>query len=88
MYTRHCPTDLYKLLPPPLKRKRVTRSSTSMLDHALAVPDARTNSLDRSFVHTTVRIWNSLPDAIVGDLSATGHNSFKGRAHEFLLNRP
>ena len=24
MYTRHCPIDLYKLLPPPLKRKRVT----------------------------------------------------------------
>ena len=56
MYTRHCPRDLYKLLPPPLKRLRVTRSSASMPDHALTVPDARTNSLDRSFVHSTVRI--------------------------------
>ena len=88
VYTRHCPIDLYMLRPPPLKRKRVTRSSTSMPDHALTVPDARTNSLDRSFVHSTVRIWNSLPDAVVGDLSVTGLNSFKGRAHEFLLNRP
>ena len=61
MYTRHYPTDLYKLLPPPLKRKRVTPSSTFMPDHALAVPDVRTNSVDRSFVHSTVRIWNSLP---------------------------
>ena len=59
----------------------------AMPDHALTVPlaDAKSNSLDMSFVYSTVRIWNSFPDAIVGDLSVTGLNSFK---HEFLLNRP
>ena len=86
MHTRHCPTDLYTLLPPPQKRIRVTRASTSMPDHALTVPDARTNSLDRGFIHSTVSIWNSLPDAIVSDISATGLNSLKGRANAFLLN--
>ena len=30
MYTRHCPIGLYKLLPPPLKRKRVTRCQNQL----------------------------------------------------------
>ena len=85
MHTRHCPTYLYMLLPHPQERKRVIRSSESMPDHALTVPDARTNSLDRSFIHLIMWIWNNLPKA-VWYISITRLNSFKGRAHCILLH--
>ena len=85
MHTSHCPVDLAALLPPPYIRRRATRSSVSMPDHALSLPAARTRCLDRSFIHTAVPLWNSLPESIVGNITAEGIQSFKCRVHEHLL---
>ena len=79
------PKDLNGMLPPPLERRRVTRASTSTRDHAVSLPTAKTHQLDRSFIHTASRVWNSLPYHVVGTLSCTGLNSFKRCAHRFLL---
>ena len=85
MQTSHCPEDLSALLPPPYIRRRATRSSVSMPDHALSLPVARTRCLDRSFIHTAVPLWNSLPDTVVGNITTAGIQSFKCRAHKYLL---
>ena len=87
MQTQHCPQDLVDMLPPPMERRRVTRFSTSMPDHALTIPHARTHSLDRSFIHSAVRVWNSLPEKVVGNISDTGLQAFKGRVHALLLSK-
>ena len=86
MHSQHCPKDLGDMLPPSLERRRMTRLSASMPDHALALPDAKTSSLDRSFIHSAVRIWNSLPDSVVGNISITGLQAFKSRVHVYLLS--
>jgi hypothetical protein len=56
MQTSHCPQDLSALLPQPYIRRRATRSSVSMPDHALSLPTARTRCLDRSFIHTAIPV--------------------------------
>ena len=33
-----------------------------MPDHALSIPNAKTYTLDRSFLHSAIRIWNNLPE--------------------------
>ena len=73
------------MLPPPVVRRRVTRASTSLPDHAVTLPPSNTNQMDRTFIHTGVRVWNSLPDNVVGRLSSSGLQSFKTRAHKFLV---
>ena len=85
MQTSHCPVDLSALLPPPYIRRRATRSSVSMPDHALSLPVARTRCLDRSFIHSAVPLWNSLPDTVVGNITTAGIQSFKCWAHKYLL---
>ena len=64
-----CPPELVHLL-------------LTMLFHYLL---QKTYQLDRSFIHTASRVWNSLPDHVVGTPSCTGLNSFKRRVHRFLL---
>ena len=66
MQTSLCLADLRDMLPPPYKVKRATRSSLSVPSHALEEPTSRTHSTGRSFLHTAVSIWNSLPEDIVG----------------------
>ena len=85
MHARQCPKDLKEMLPPPLERRRVTRASTSTPDHAVSIPAAKTHQMDRSFIHTASRVWNSLPDSVVDTISCTGLKSFKSRVHRFLL---
>ena len=85
MHPQQYPKDLNGMLPPPLERRRVTRASISTPDHAVPLPTANTHQFDRSFIHTASRIWNSLPDHVVGTPSCIGLYSFKRRAHRFLL---
>ena len=47
MHTSHCPRDLQALLPNPYTSRRTTRASSSMPDHAVAMPHAKTSTLDR-----------------------------------------
>ena len=69
MHTSKCPIDLRALLPQPFVVRRVTRFSLSMPCHALAVPVSRTVSTGRTFIHTAVHVWNSLPDNVVDDIT-------------------
>ena len=85
MHTSLCPPDLKALLPKPFLVRRATRSSLSMPCHALTVPVSRTISTGRTFIHTAVRVWNSLPDKVVGDIYDNGAPSFKSRVHKHLM---
>ena len=86
MHTRHCPQDLAALLPAPYVRRRATRSSVTLPDHALSLPAARTHCLDRSFIHSTIPLWNSLPDSVVAVITDDGIQAFKCRVHRHLLS--
>ena len=86
MHTSHSPLDLRAMLPPPYDRRRVIRSSTSIPAHALSLPNAKTYTLDRSFLHTAIRTWNNLPEAVVGNISDSGVQSFKIQVHKHLLS--
>ena len=86
MHTSQCPADLRGLLPPPFVRRRTTRSSVSMPEHALSLPGSKTYCLDRSFIHTAVPLWNSLPDSIVGNITDAGFHHFASRVHGHLLS--
>lgn len=88
MHTSHIPADLRALLPSQYIRRRNTRSSTFMPTHALSMPAAKTFTLDRSFLHSAIRIWNSLPDAAVGTISIKGIQNFKCQVHKHLLLVP
>ena len=88
MQTNHCPADLSALLPPPYIRRRTTRASAYMPVHALSLPVARTRCLDRSFIHTAVSLWNSLPVTVVGNITDEGIQSFKSLVHQYLLTTP
>ena len=61
MHTSHCPIDLQALLPSLHEVRRITRSLLIMPAHVLSMPGARTHTLNRSFLHTTITIWNNLP---------------------------
>ena len=86
MHTSKCLIDLRALLPQPFVVRRATRSSLSMPCHALAVPVSRTVSTGRTFIHTAVHVWNSLPDNVVGDITENGVEPFKSRMHEHILS--
>lgn len=45
------------------------RTSTSMTDHALTMPKAKTAALDRTFFHFTVGICGGLPVRVIGKIS-------------------
>ena len=65
MYTRHCPIDLYKLLPPPLKRKHMTRYDARPCAHCTR---CQNQLIGQKLCPFNCSHMNSLPDAIVGDL--------------------
>ena len=85
MQTSLCPEDLKKMVPPPYRIRRATRSSLSTPSHALQKPISRTYSTGRSFLHAAVTVWNNLPENIVGTISDNGTQSFKSRVHKHLL---
>ena len=85
MHTCHCPANLRAMLPLSYVTWRTTHTSFSMPNHALSLPVASTTSLDRSFLHTVVRIWNNLPDNVVCDIQDSGIQAFKCRLHKHLL---
>ncbi|KAI8494559.1 hypothetical protein Bbelb_277850 [Branchiostoma belcheri] len=74
------------MLPQPYTIRRTTRSSLSTGKHALTVPVSRTYATARTFIHTAVDIWNSLPDNVVGRITDNKLQSFKTRVHRHLLS--
>ncbi|KAI8496954.1 hypothetical protein Bbelb_256090 [Branchiostoma belcheri] len=69
MHMSTCPPDLKNMLLQPYTIRRTTRSSLSTGKHALTVPVSRTHATGRTFIHTAVDIWNSLPDNVVGRIT-------------------
>ena len=65
-----------EMLPLPLERRHVNMASTSTPDHAVSIPVAKTHHLDRSFIHTASKVWNSLPDHAAGTISHYGAQLF------------
>ncbi|XP_038055797.1 uncharacterized protein LOC119727802 [Patiria miniata] len=49
-----------------------------MPSHALSKPVPRTYSTGRTFIHTAVHVWNSLPDCEVGEMKDSGAPSNVG----------
>ena len=84
MHTSKCPADLQALLPPPLEKCRTTRYTLDLPGHALSLPKSRTQCLDRSFIHTAIPLWNSLPASVVGNITDDGLQLFKCRVHKHL----
>ena len=85
MHTPHCPKDLQEMLPPPKVRRRTTRLCTATPGHALEPPGSNTRTQDRTFLHTAVRVWNSLPVHVVNSITDNGLQAFKRRVHRHLL---
>ena len=81
MHTSNCPRDLQELLPCPY-----TSASSSMPNHALAMPHAKTSTLDRTFLHSAIRIWNALPDTVVGEIKSDSVQSFKQRVNKHMMS--
>merc|ERR1712208_54020 len=88
MHTPHCPRDLQDMLPPRYTRRRNTRRCTATPVHALDLPGSNTRTLDRTFLHTAVRVWNSLPENVVAPVTDNGLQAFKRRVHRHLLSTP
>ncbi|KAI8502616.1 hypothetical protein Bbelb_193180 [Branchiostoma belcheri] len=86
MHMSTCPPGLKKMLPQPYTIRRTTRSSLSTGKHTLTVPVSRTHATGRTFIHTAVDIWNSLPDNVVGRITDNNLQSFKTRVHRHLLS--
>ena len=84
MHTPSCPVDLKALLPPPHIPGRITRRT--LPSHALEIPKSNTKCLDRSFLHSAIMTWNSLPPAVVGDITPMGIHTFKKRLNKHLLS--
>ena len=86
MHSSHCPRDLQELLPCPYTSGRTTRASSSMPNHALAMPHAKTSTLDRTFLHSAIRIWNALPDTVLGKIKIHSVQSFKQRINKHMMS--
>ena len=86
MHTSHCPRDLQELLPCPYTSFRTTCASSYMPNHALAMPQAKTSTLDRTFLHSAIRIWNALPDTVVGKIKSYSVQSFKQRVNKHMMS--
>ena len=86
MHTSHCPRDLQELLPCPYTSGRTTRASSSVPNHALAMLHAKTSTLDRTFLHSAIRIWNVLPGTVVGKIKCQRVHSFKQRVKKHMMS--
>ena len=84
MHTPSCPADLKALLPQVRPPGRITRRVPP--SHALETPTSNTKCLDRSFLHSALTTWNSLPPAVVGDITPNGIQAFKKRLNKHLLS--
>ncbi|KAI8511670.1 hypothetical protein Bbelb_107700 [Branchiostoma belcheri] len=82
---RNMSLHLKKMLPKPYTIRRTTRSSLSTGKHALTVPVSRTHATGKTFIHTAVDIWNSLPDNVVGRITDNKLQSFKTRSSKALI---
>ena len=60
----YCSSELANCMPPPLLRPRCTRLSTYSHPYSVQLPYARVNQYLHSFIPSTGKLWNSLPDSV------------------------
>ena len=54
--------------------------------HVVSIPAAKTHQLDRSFIHTASKVWNSLSQTMLLEtISHIGLKSFKRCVHRIIL---
>lgn len=79
--------DPQVLHPPSYEGRRVTITSQSMPPHPLSLPCARTNMLDRTFLHTAIKnLELSSESAVVRNISSDEIQVNKKRVHRNLLS--
>jgi hypothetical protein len=84
MVTGKAPEPLSRLCPPLFVAPRATRSALHAHPHRLTVHRSRTSRQASSFLHRTVRRWNSLPPAVLaGHPQSLEH--FKARVNKVDL---
>ena len=81
MHTSHWPADLRAMLPQRSVTRRVTRTNVSMPFHAQSILITNTNTLNRSFINTAVKVRNKLPEDVDGVIQ----DFFQRRVHGHCL---
>jgi hypothetical protein len=79
------PADTCKIVPPPMKQQRATRSTANWSDHKVEVQRSMTNYHQNSCIPHISRLWNGLPCDVVGDLSEPNLQQFKKPANDYIL---
>ncbi|KAL7638527.1 UNVERIFIED_CONTAM: hypothetical protein RMT77_011097 [Armadillidium vulgare] len=63
-YNGHCSSELFRRIPPPLKRDNATRLSTQSHHFSVQLSDPRLNRYTQSYMYSTGKVWNTLPLSI------------------------
>jgi hypothetical protein len=79
------PSDTCKIVPPPMKQQRATRSTGNWSDHKVEVQRSKTDYHQNSFIPHFSRVWNRLPCDVVGDLREPNLQQFKKLANDYIL---
>ena len=80
-YNKHCSSELFGRIPPPLRRARTTRLSTHSHSFSVHLSTPRLNIYKNSFMYTSCKVWNTLPVSIFP--SYFDLNTFKRRVAGF-----
>ena len=56
-----------------------------MPDHTLSLQSSKTWRLNRSFLHSTISRWNSLPGDIVKNTTDNDLQAFKSRDYHYIV---
>ena len=67
LYFGYCSSELRSIVPPPLPRPRNTRQAASSHDFCVRLSNVRLSRHSESFIPTTSRVWNSLPQSVFPD---------------------
>ena len=62
-FNGHCSQEIRDIIPVPLRRVRITRSSTHSHPFQVSLPNPRTLSHKSSFIPRTCNLWNVLPSS-------------------------
>ena len=67
LYFGYCSHELKSIIPPPLPRPRITRQAASSHNFCVRLSNDRLSRHSESFIPTTTRVWNSLPQSVFPD---------------------
>merc|ERR1711980_17473 len=67
IYFGYCSHELRSIIPPPLPRPRSTRQAISSHSYCVRLSNERISRHSQSFIPTTSRVWNSLPQSVFPD---------------------